>query len=367
MNENRSWRFNYQLPKPLPEGARPLTVEEVERELTEQLEASGGKSLGALWALAQFYNTTRRSERALHCLRQILALETELEAKAHCILALGQATEGLGDFPAAARFYREALAMEPVRNNVWYFIHNNLGYCLNQEAKHPEAEKFCRAAITINPDRYNAYKNLGIALEGQGQRREAAACFIRATQQNAGDSRATEHLRQLLENHPELKGEFSHDLELCCRSVGYVAAASARARQGIALQVLLGSNEPALTRQVISTLEVLHPGRRIETLIHAEWEGLFQKAAPEANDLIIVAPQQLSADCAGVNPLELARQALRTLAANTPAPMIVLLPSEHLAAWRPPFRELGADAVLGLPLAPNALAEAVKRLSFVLR
>jgi hypothetical protein len=56
MNEKRSWRFNYRLPQPLPEGAKPLTVEEVERELTGQLDATGGKSLGALWALAQLYN-----------------------------------------------------------------------------------------------------------------------------------------------------------------------------------------------------------------------------------------------------------------------------------------------------------------------
>jgi tetratricopeptide (TPR) repeat protein len=366
MNEKRSWRFNYRLPKPLPGGAKPLEAEEVERELMGQLEKSGGKSLGALWGLAQLYNHTRPSEQALECLKQILALDTDLEAKAHCILALGQATEQLGDFPAAARFYREAFAMEPVSNEVWYFINNNLGYCLNKAADHCEAEKFCRAAIAINPKCHNAYKNLGIALEGQGRGREAATCFIRATQQNANDPRATEHLGQLLKNRPELKEEFSHDLELCGRSVGYVAAASERARQGIALQVLLGTNEPTLTQQVISTIEAV-VGRRVQVLTATGWDTFAEQACSQPNDLIFVAPHQLNAGPPGVNALEKGQQMLRSITTSSPAWVIVLIEKEQLATWKQRLKDSGADAVIGLPFAPNALAEAIKPLASLQR
>ena len=41
-----------------------------------------------------------------------------------------------------------------------------------------EGEKFCRAAIEINPSRPNGHKNLGIALAGQGQYREAAGALL---------------------------------------------------------------------------------------------------------------------------------------------------------------------------------------------
>jgi tetratricopeptide (TPR) repeat protein len=104
-----------------------------------------------------------------------------LEQKAACVLVMGATAEKKQDFEAAVRFYREALAMEPVRNDVWYFIHNNLGYSLNMLGQFAEGEKFCRAAIEINPFRPNGHKNLGIALAGQGRYREAARCFVTAT------------------------------------------------------------------------------------------------------------------------------------------------------------------------------------------
>jgi hypothetical protein len=55
MNESRTWMFRYQLPKPLPERAQPLAVEEVQEELARQSQAEDGKSLGALWHLVQLY------------------------------------------------------------------------------------------------------------------------------------------------------------------------------------------------------------------------------------------------------------------------------------------------------------------------
>ncbi len=71
--------------------------------------------------------------------------------------------------------------MEPMRYDAWYIIPNNLGYSLNMRGRSVEGEKYGRAAIAINPCRPNGHKNLGIALAGKGQSREAAKCFIAAT------------------------------------------------------------------------------------------------------------------------------------------------------------------------------------------
>jgi tetratricopeptide (TPR) repeat protein len=361
MNDKRTWRFQYRLPQALPEGGQPLTVEEAERELNRQLEVADRNPAPILWELARLYNATARQEQALQCLRHLLAAESEVEAKAHCVLALGQTMEQAGDYPSAIRFYREAFAMEPASNDVWYFINNNLGYSYNQVGQHAEAETFCRAAIAINPDRHNAYKNLGIALQGLGKHREAAQCLVTATQKNASDARATEHLLRLLEIHPELNEEFASHLALCQRTIRYVAGAARRANQGIALRVLLGGKDAALNQTVVAALQAVIQRGSVEAVQAGDWEGIMEDASTGNSDLFVVAPQHIAAGETTAEPLRLGCDVLKRIAARSPAPVVVLLAQDHLAEWRQAYSDAGADAVLGLPFHPNALAEALKR------
>jgi len=71
------------------------------------------------------------------------------------------------------------------------------------------------AAIAIDVQRPNGFKNLGMALRGQGRFAEAAECFVKATQADASDVRALKLLEELLEQHPELGFDFASALELC--------------------------------------------------------------------------------------------------------------------------------------------------------
>jgi tetratricopeptide (TPR) repeat protein len=139
---------------------------------------------------------------------------------------MGANAEKQQDFGAAVRFYREALAMEPMRNDVWYFIHNNLGFSLNTLGHFTEGEQYCRNAIEIDPTRCNAHKNLGFALAGQRQHRKAAGCFVTAAQVNAADARSLRLLQEMLREHPELECEFQGDVE-CCKKVVELAAQKA--------------------------------------------------------------------------------------------------------------------------------------------
>ena len=59
-----------------------------------------------------------------------------------------------------------------------------------------EAEPRCRAAIRIDPQRYNAHKNLGLSLEGLGRYAEAAQAFVEAVRAEASDPRALKHLEE---------------------------------------------------------------------------------------------------------------------------------------------------------------------------
>ena len=122
-------------------------------------------------------------------------------AKVH--LTTGLVFERMRDYRSAADRYKEAFELPKEEGETWYFLHNNLGYCLNQLGQHDEAEKYCRTAIDLEPRRHNAYKNLGLALLGQGRFPEAAALFLKAAYIFPPDPRSLGHLEELLADHRE--------------------------------------------------------------------------------------------------------------------------------------------------------------------
>ena len=134
--------------------------------------------------------------------------------------------EGLENYKAAIYFYSQAFSLEPEDTLTWYLINNNLGYCLNQFGRFAEAEGYCRSAIKIDPERHNAYKNMGVSLAGQGQCAEAARNYIKAIRANAADPRALKLLEQLFAEHPEIAGEvpdIDAQIQKCQEAVWAVA------------------------------------------------------------------------------------------------------------------------------------------------
>ena len=89
-----------------------------------------------------------------------------------------------------------------------HLINNNLGYCLNCLGECTRAEEYCRTAIRIDPGRHNAYKNLGVSLQGQRRIVEAAKAFIASVWRCPKDPRALSHLAALTEAHPEISEGF---------------------------------------------------------------------------------------------------------------------------------------------------------------
>jgi tetratricopeptide (TPR) repeat protein len=225
MDKRRDFRFA--LP-PAPEGPLvEMSAEEVEKALLKRLEDAKSPPTEALWQLARFYQQSKQIEKGLECLRRVMTGISDVEKKANCVLGMGQMMESAGDYQAAVRYYKEAFALEPLHTDVWYFINNNLGYSLNQLGHFAEGERYCRKALEVNPNRPNAYKNLGIALDGQGDFRGAAKCFVAATQANAADARAFRLLEDLLKRHPELEYDFQDDVECCRKALDVVAKKAA--------------------------------------------------------------------------------------------------------------------------------------------
>ena len=175
-----------------------------------------------MWELASFYSKTGRQEIAFKYVNQLVERMDDPGKAAGCYLAMGQLMEQIHDYKSAIEFYEQAIVLEPNTKQVAYLVNNNMGYCLNYVGRFQEAEAYCRKAIAINPERHNAYKNLGISLEGQGHIAEAAQCYIIAVHANAHDPRALRHLEDLIENNRGILTEINDmkdHLEGCRKAV----------------------------------------------------------------------------------------------------------------------------------------------------
>jgi len=178
-------------------------VDEILSILSRRTE-NANDIIGALWGFAEMCADAGRPAAAYRYFEKVLALVDTPNAKAECLLAMGQAMERARDYKAALEAYSRAFELPQEPNPAWYFLHNNLGYCLNFESRYAEAEAHCRAAIEVDPDRHNAHKNLGIALQGQGRYSEAARSFITAVMACPEDGRSLEHLENLVAAHGEI-------------------------------------------------------------------------------------------------------------------------------------------------------------------
>jgi len=205
-----------------------MTFEESEQQLLGRLEAAKDDPRAAMWNLAYFYKRAGKLDRAFQYFNKLFESVENKEPQAQILMALGQTTEMTRDFELAAEFYRQGLALGPKDPFTCYYLHNNLGFSLNQLGRFEEAEPHCWQAIEIAPRRHNAYKNLGIALTGLGRHQEAAEFFVRATQRNPWDGRALGHLEDLLEEHAELQQRFSEALQECRRAVAKIEALQER-------------------------------------------------------------------------------------------------------------------------------------------
>jgi tetratricopeptide (TPR) repeat protein len=184
-----------------------VTLEEAEKMLLANLKKCEDGLESTILDLVLLYSRLGQQDIAGQYLQRLINATVDPEKKAQYFLRMGQLMEHIRNYEAAITFYRQAFSLEPTHNTVWYFINNNLGFCLNHFKRHVEAEPYCRAAIKIDPLRQNAYKNLGISLEGQGKYARAAEFYIKAVHTNAVDARAFVLLEDLVMKHQEIKFE----------------------------------------------------------------------------------------------------------------------------------------------------------------
>ncbi|MBZ0268934.1 tetratricopeptide repeat protein, partial [bacterium] len=188
-------------------GGRPPSAADVEGALLSRLGAGSEDPREIMWQLVCWYRRSERFEDALAFARKLAALADNPGERGLQLFTMGQIHECAGDYAAAAARYREAAGHEPADPNVWYLIHNNLGYCLAVLGHFTEAEEWCRRAARFDHGRANAHKNLGLALVAQARWVEAAEAFLLAAETDPADPRALQHLEDLLGSRPTLPDE----------------------------------------------------------------------------------------------------------------------------------------------------------------
>jgi len=223
------WPFKFRQHPPI-EG-KPVTLEEAEEFLLAKLNDPAWNPHYAKLELVIFYGSTNRVTDAMRYADEYLAESTDLEERSGMYFYKGQLMEHIRDWESAIRFYSKALEFRSQDEINRYFIHNNIGFSLNQLKRYSEAEKYLREAIALDPSRANAFKNLGLSLEGQGRFGDAARSFMAAVQADASDPRALKHLEELAEQHPEVYAfipDLSQQITRCREVVEYVAELSSK-------------------------------------------------------------------------------------------------------------------------------------------
>lgn len=169
----------------------------IEKELLDRLKSRGPRA-STLKPLAIFYSRVGQQETAYRHLKTWMKHTKNSDELAECLLMCGQLAEQVDQPKSAIAFYREGLQVGSQDPQVSYYLHNNLGYCLSNEAEFEQALHHCEAAIKMDATRSNAYKNLGLCHQGLGRYGEAAAAWIKALHTDASDPRPLELLDKLL-------------------------------------------------------------------------------------------------------------------------------------------------------------------------
>lgn len=173
-----------------------------EQQLLAQLKTRGPRG-EVLEPLVVFYSRVGQQERAYHYIKLWMKHARSQDELADCLLLSGQLAEQVNQPEAAIAFYREGLAHKSENNQINYYLRNNLAYCLNLRGDYLTALDLAQQAITIDPSRANAFKNLGVSLQGLGRYAEAARAWFKATHVNVGDRRSLDLLEKLLATQRE--------------------------------------------------------------------------------------------------------------------------------------------------------------------
>jgi len=125
-------------------------------------------------ALARMLRNAKRGSEALNMLTAYTAANAA--AGAGIWGWLGLLRDDAGDWKAGEAAHRKAIALAPDREE----FHNNLGYCLLQSGRRPEAAEEFRVALKLHPHSAIAENNLALALAPDAAGKQEAVAHLQS-------------------------------------------------------------------------------------------------------------------------------------------------------------------------------------------
>lgn len=183
--------------------------------LNSGADASGkAKALSAViecYRFEAFNDAGRLKKQAIEKIIETMRLVEQAlgsESLGKILFYQGGRSESFRDYESAAVFYEASLVCEILDSEVRYWRLNNLAFCLNFMRCFQRAEGYLKEAIFMKPLRYNAWKNLGVSLEHQGDFDRAAECYVQAMTCSNSEKRSSAHFTRLLERYPVLTKKY---------------------------------------------------------------------------------------------------------------------------------------------------------------
>ena len=175
--------------------------EEAENALAKAITVE--KKLSGLSKILAIYFADRDYLGAFFVVDKFLNDPTMTDHRAYLLLKKGRASEYLYEFDDALIYYCRGLASHIVPRKIYFDLWHGVSLCLLYKQDFKQAELCCRRVIELDPNQWQAWKNLGARLEHQGYLKESIQAYIRAVNLSRSNEAAILHLERFNKRYPE--------------------------------------------------------------------------------------------------------------------------------------------------------------------
>ena len=180
----------------IPAGAHEWSVKALRRAMT------GEEKIRALETLLKVCNAEGCFWEGINVIDQVISDPDMAEHRSRLLFLAGEMSAGLFEYDKATGYYARSLAC-PIRTKGQHIATvTKLGFCNLYRQDFKGAEEWSRWAIKLGPGSWEAWKNLGVSLEHQGQIEEAFLAYFKAVFLSRGRAVPVMHMIRLSQRHP---------------------------------------------------------------------------------------------------------------------------------------------------------------------
>ena len=180
----------------IPAGLHDWSVKALRRAMT------GEEKMRAMETLLKVCNAEGCFWEGLNAIDQLISDHDIAEHRSRLLFLAGEMSAGLYEYDKATGYYARSLAC-PIRTKDQHIATvSKLGFCNLYRQDFNQAEEWSRWAIKLGPYSWEAWKNLGVSLEHQGQIEEAFLAYFKAVFLSRGWAVPVMHMIRLSQRNP---------------------------------------------------------------------------------------------------------------------------------------------------------------------